>query len=81
MYIPLTIFLPIDVQVALHKYYYEKEQREIEDLRNEYQKLEKALKRYKENVIKVQEHDLYVKSIRDKKKARRLRNKAKGPRK
>lgn len=43
--------------------------------------VENAFEKYKEDALKLQKHDLKVQAIRDKKKARRLRRKAKGPRK
>lgn len=53
------------------------EMRRREELRKAYTKLEELLKRYGERY----EHNKEVEAIRQKKKERRLRRKARGPRK
>jgi len=79
MVIPTIAILPIEVQVALIKDSYRRSKEKIEKQRKEIEVLEKALERYKEYANNP--HRLYVEKVRAKKKARRKRNKAKGPRK
>lgn len=68
-------------EMSLAEIMYQKSKRKIEALTQALTTIEKAFEEYKKASAKDIEHDLYVKGIRDKKKARRLRNKAKGPRK
>lgn len=70
--------LSVEEQIKLNKILY-KDSKAI--LSQNLRLAENALKSYKERANKLQQHDLKVQAIRDKKKARRLRNKAKGPRK
>lgn len=81
-YMPVTLLcLSPEESIKLTNYLYKESQRKIERLTNSLKLSERAFEEYKKASAKVIEHDLYVKGIRDKKKARRLKNKAKGPRK
>ena len=71
----------LKVLSALVKYSYERSQSRINELTKYYKMTERAFEEYKKRCAEVEKHDLWVKAIRDKKKARRTRNKARGPRK
>lgn len=66
---------------ALVRYSFMRSQWQINEFTKCYTMTERAFKEYKKACEENVKHDLWVKTIRDKKKARRLRNKAKGPRK
>ena len=71
----------LKVMSALVRYSYERSQCRINELTKYYKMTERAFEEYKKRCAEVEKHDLQVKTIKDKKKARRLKNKAKGPRK
>ena len=71
-------FSPEEVMV-LHKITYQKSKDRIEALTQALTVTEKAFEEYKKAYY--DPHRVYVRQVKEKKKARRLRNKAKGPRK
>ena len=73
------MLLKPEEQIKLNLYFLNKSQRQNEALIKSYKNLEKLLKKYKERVN--DPHIIYVEKIKQKKKQRRLKNKAKGPRK
>ena len=73
------MLLKPEEQIKLNLYFLNKSQRQNEALMKSYKNLEKLLKKYKERVN--DPHIIYVEKIKEKKKQRRLRNKAKGLRK
>lgn len=74
--VPPIIFYPKTMFVmAMYERYESK--KNYDSLHQEYLQLEKTLERYKERAIKLQR----IENIRQKKKERRKRRKAKGPRK
>lgn len=75
---PWTILSPEEL-TALENIIFQKSRVRVEALTQALTATEKAFEEYKKAYY--DPHNVYVRKVKEKKKARRLRNKAKGPRK
>lgn len=75
---PWTILSP-EEEIVLGKIIFQKSKDRVEALIQALTATEKAFEEYKKAYY--DPHNVYVRKVKEKKKARRLRNKAKGPRK
>ena len=75
---PWAILSP-EEEIVLEKIIFQKSKDRVEALTQALTTTEKAFEEYKKAYY--DPHNVYVRQVKEKKKARRLRNKAKGPRK
>jgi hypothetical protein len=75
---PWTILSP-EEEIVLEKIIFQKSKDRVEALTQALTTTEKAFEEYKKAYY--DPHNVYIRKVKEKKKARRLRNKAKGPRK